>query len=222
MQSEIERRRPGRPRKEALRKGELSSRERVLAAAAELFADRGFEGASVDLISERSGYSTAAIYHHFGGKPELAMEVVDYTLSAHNFPSGENGEPAVILDWLNFPLAYLDPANKQLRRLLGEIFTAANRYPDMARRLSAHAENVTCNIVRSIKLAKTRGGVAATTHPEEAARIFMINTAGLIHIENFYPALIGNPRWTQSVLKSLAVVLGISSAGPGPARSKRV
>jgi AcrR family transcriptional regulator len=53
------------------------TRRAVLAAAARVFADRGFHGASMQVIAEEAGYTQGAIYANFGGKAELFLAVVD-------------------------------------------------------------------------------------------------------------------------------------------------
>lgn len=50
---------------------------RLLDAAAELFAERGIEGASVDAIAERAERTSGAIYDHFGGKDGLLYALLD-------------------------------------------------------------------------------------------------------------------------------------------------
>ena len=52
------------------------TRERLLAAAAELFAERGVNGASVEQIAERAGYSRGAFYGNFTDKHELAVDLL--------------------------------------------------------------------------------------------------------------------------------------------------
>ena len=46
-------------------------REAVLAAALELFAERGFHGTAVPLVAERAGVGTGTIYRHFADKGAL-------------------------------------------------------------------------------------------------------------------------------------------------------
>ncbi len=53
------------------------TRERLLTAAAELFAERGIEGSSVDAIAERADRTSGAIYDHFGGKPGLLFALLE-------------------------------------------------------------------------------------------------------------------------------------------------
>jgi AcrR family transcriptional regulator len=48
-----------------------SSRERLLEAAAKVFAERGYEAASVDEIAAAAGLSKGAVYWNFSSKDEL-------------------------------------------------------------------------------------------------------------------------------------------------------
>jgi AcrR family transcriptional regulator len=49
------------------------TRADLLDAALRLFADEGFYNASLAKIAVEAGYTTGAIYHHFGGKDELFL-----------------------------------------------------------------------------------------------------------------------------------------------------
>lgn len=52
--------------------------QRVLEAAAELFANRGIDATSMDAIAEASGVSKATIYKHWPDKDALCLEVLGY------------------------------------------------------------------------------------------------------------------------------------------------
>ena len=47
------------------------TRRVLLAAAREVFAAHGYDGASIADVVERAGSSVGSLYHHFGGKAEL-------------------------------------------------------------------------------------------------------------------------------------------------------
>ena len=47
------------------------TRERILAAALDLFSERSFEGASTRLIAERAGVQQPLLTYHFGSKEDL-------------------------------------------------------------------------------------------------------------------------------------------------------
>lgn len=51
-------------------------RERIRGAALEVFAERGYEGATMIDIAERGGVGTASTYRYFAGKRELFEAVV--------------------------------------------------------------------------------------------------------------------------------------------------
>jgi TetR/AcrR family transcriptional repressor of lmrAB and yxaGH operons len=55
----------------------VSERADLLPAMAEVFREHGFEGASISLISEKTGLGKGSLYHFFpGGKEEMAAAVL--------------------------------------------------------------------------------------------------------------------------------------------------
>lgn len=64
----------------------VEAHEKVLHAAIALFAERGFESASMDAIARASGVSKATIYNHWRDKEALLLEVMLYM-------NGLNREP---------------------------------------------------------------------------------------------------------------------------------
>ncbi|GAA3238574.1 helix-turn-helix domain-containing protein [Actinocorallia longicatena] len=57
-----------------------ATRQALLDAAQAVFADRGYAGAGIAEIVERSGISVGSLYHHYGGKAGLYLALwEDYT-----------------------------------------------------------------------------------------------------------------------------------------------
>ncbi|MER7394852.1 ScbR family autoregulator-binding transcription factor [Streptomyces sp. NPDC000151] len=54
----------------------LHTRATIVRAAAEVFAEQGYAGASVTRITERAGLTMGAMYFHFKNKAALAREIV--------------------------------------------------------------------------------------------------------------------------------------------------
>jgi AcrR family transcriptional regulator len=54
----------------------LSTQERILEAAARVFAERGFRGATLREVAARAGTNLASAHYHFGSKEGLYMGVV--------------------------------------------------------------------------------------------------------------------------------------------------
>ena len=62
-------------------KGE-KTRQRIVAEAATLFNQRGFQGGSMAELMEATGLEKGGIYRHFSTKEELAAEAFDYAWQA--------------------------------------------------------------------------------------------------------------------------------------------
>src|SRR5215469_9214697 len=106
---------------------EATTRERILASATRLFAEKGFEGASMPAIAKASGITAGAIYKHFEGKGELLYEVVTRSflsspLFAHSSARGSN-----VTALAHQAAAFTEPALKLLRQLSIEVRSAAVR-----------------------------------------------------------------------------------------------
>src|SRR5580704_1648867 len=52
-------------------------RGQLLAAASEVFVDRGFHAAGMDEIADRAGVSKPVLYQHFPGKQDLYLALLD-------------------------------------------------------------------------------------------------------------------------------------------------
>ncbi|WP_175415798.1 TetR/AcrR family transcriptional regulator [Acidipropionibacterium jensenii] len=64
-----QRRRTGRPAH--------GSRGKLVAAACELFAERGFTATSPTMVLDRSGVGHGSLYHYFDGKEALALAAIE-------------------------------------------------------------------------------------------------------------------------------------------------
>jgi AcrR family transcriptional regulator len=83
-------------------------REMILAAAAEIFRERGYAGATTDRLIERSGGSKETVYSHFGSKAGL-FEAVMRRNSAHLVEMGNtlDLDRPVEAELIRFGTAYL-------------------------------------------------------------------------------------------------------------------
>src|ERR1700730_2750667 len=52
-------------------------RSQILDAAAQVFLENGYAGATIDLVIERAGASKATVYSFFGGKDGLFAAIVE-------------------------------------------------------------------------------------------------------------------------------------------------
>ena len=71
---------PSRPRRSRA-DGELS-RSRILDAATEIAAERGYEGTSIALVSAKCGLPASSIYWHFKDKDDLIAAIIERSFAA--------------------------------------------------------------------------------------------------------------------------------------------
>ncbi|MGW4513416.1 TetR/AcrR family transcriptional regulator [Streptomyces sp. NPDC004393] len=57
----------------------VNTQERLIESTRELLWDRGYVGTSPKAILERSGTGQGSMYHHFKGKPDLALAAIRRT-----------------------------------------------------------------------------------------------------------------------------------------------
>ena len=53
------------------------TRDHLLAAAAQVFADRGFHGATLDAVAAAAGFSKGAVYSNFKNKEDLFLALLE-------------------------------------------------------------------------------------------------------------------------------------------------
>src|ERR1700739_3414898 len=79
--------------------GELS-RERILDAATEIAAERGYEGTSIALVSAKCGLPASSIYWHFEDKDDLIAAVIERSfgtwLSAWQLPAAGTAQERLV------------------------------------------------------------------------------------------------------------------------------
>ena len=128
-----------------------STRERVLDAATQLFAQQGYDATSVSQVIERAGLTKGGFYHHFASKDALLYEVYGDLITrqlermdeilARRLPAGETLR-ALIVDLVETTAASAQRALVFWRELhrLGDEHTeqyrrARRRYHDAVRKL---------------------------------------------------------------------------------------
>ncbi|MEV6772288.1 TetR/AcrR family transcriptional regulator [Nocardia sp. NPDC051030] len=95
MTAEVPARRRGRPPASEASPGE--TRERIMRAGMELFAEKGFHATSVGEIGERAGIQRGALYYHIKSKEELLFQIrrgyTAHMLEAAEQIAGADDEP---------------------------------------------------------------------------------------------------------------------------------
>lgn len=106
------------------------TRERLLDAAAEVFARRGFEAASLDEVAAAAGYTKGAVYSNFAGKTDLLIALLERRIEVQSAQysrrfEGHDAEE-VALSLLQ-PADQMSESEKQFLVLLVEFWLHAMR-----------------------------------------------------------------------------------------------
>ena len=147
-------------------------REKLIAAAAEVFAEKGYEGAGVAEIARRAGYTTGAIYGRFSGKAELLLAAIeahqdnelDRLFNEHQF----EGKVTDILTTVGSHLVTdeLGPNSA----LLLEAFMAARRDPEMAQRVRESLDLRGDKLAELVTEAQATGAIDPSLDKEAVVR----------------------------------------------------
>jgi len=176
----------------------LSARERILATAERLFAERGFDRTSTARIAAAAGVPHGLIFYHFKTKMDLLLAVIrDDRLAALDdvvppLAPGATLEAAVAALW------------ERLSRVLGEpsavrkiILQEAGAHPEIQARAREYQDRISAMVASYLAAASGAAG-PGPTHVA-AARLLTI-TAGLA-------PLVGEPGATVIPPADLAALV---------------
>jgi len=117
------------------------TRERLLEAAARVFAREGYAGASVEEVAREAGFSTGALYSNFDGKEDLFLALLAHTVervsgrvaeAIAERPTVEERARLAAAEWMHF--VHREPEQVQL---FMEFWAYAVRDPDVRPRFAA-------------------------------------------------------------------------------------
>jgi AcrR family transcriptional regulator len=178
--SSRKRRRPGRPRRdERLAEG---SRARLLDAAAEVFAGRGYERASLDEVAARAGLSKGTIYWHFASKEELFLALLDERIDrparALMDITGSAPRDQPTAGAVDAALGQLVREQPEFVQLLLEYWAAAVRDPKLGKRYVERQQALRQTLADVIR-ARQPPDVPFHVAPEHLATAFIALAFGL-------------------------------------------
>jgi AcrR family transcriptional regulator len=95
------------------------TRQDILEAAAQIFREKGFHGASMSDIAEAVNLKKASLYHHVSSKQEILLDILDQALQ-------------LLLDRISSITAQNIPADKKLRLMIREYMQILAENVDLA------------------------------------------------------------------------------------------
>ena len=187
------------------------TRQRLIDAAAEVFAQRGYGPPTLDEIAERAGLTKGAVYSNFSGKADLAIAVLDSRidtpqLSIFDAVDAEADEAERIADASSLLGAGLDTG---WFRLELECTVEALRDDESLRRLRQRDDSARRALVSALTARPADVDVDADADELARALIAVVNGAALERLKN--PDAM--PDSTIAALLE-AVVTGFRSRAP--------
>jgi AcrR family transcriptional regulator len=159
-------------------------RRRILAAATEVFLDRGFGGASVDEIAAAAGFSKGAVYSNFEDKDALFLALVD-----EEFAWRLDQLRTALEDAPDDPHAGAEVAGRSMMRalashqdlhvLFSEFRVHADRSPGTRRRFAQRRRQIRGTLAETVAAYAERADVELTMPPEHVATVLLALTNGL-------------------------------------------
>ena len=193
-------------------------RARLLAAAAQVFAENGYAGAGVAEIARRAGVTTGAIYSRYAGKAELLAEAIDAAsgdeldglFSDHRF----EGRMEDILRIAGSHLvaqrtqATTDPgqAADQAPGLLLECFAAARHDPDVLAMLQSRLFDRRDRLAAIVEGAKASGGIDRDMDTDALVTFCHAVGLGFLLLDVVDSPMPKGDRWAQLIGRLLAAV----------------
>ena len=189
------------------------TRERLIDAAAQVFAEKGYDRAGVQEISRRAGLTTGAIYGRFTGKAELLQAAIesrttddlDELFSSHAF----DGHATDILKVVGAHLVSPSPDREHdgaEGALLLEAFVAARRDDEVRESIVKVLEERAGLLAELVEAAKADGSVDADLDTQSVvAFCHAVGLGFLLYDAISYPMPEAMP-WEQLITRLVAAL----------------
>lgn len=185
------------------------TRARLLRAAADVFAQRGYDGTRVADIAAAAGVSNGALYAHFGSKAELLVAAIrahGRQLLAELF-AADPERP--ITDLLVTVSRWLPRGGDASCRLIVEALVAARRDQDVARPMRDYVGERADWISDLVRIGQRGGELDPAVSPAAVAHFCLLLSMGSALVT---PDLhtVDDAEWT-ALLTRIVTVLAIPS-----------
>lgn len=153
-------------------------RERLVDAAAEVFARDGFDGARIQDIVRAAGLTTGAVYGRFRGKSELLHEAV-VTRAVPQGPISADGSGQVA-DVVRRAARRIEGGLTTSEALLLETYVAARREPDVAAAVADANERWLAATAPLVEAARVDGTIDEGVDPEAVLFLVRVLRLGIL------------------------------------------
>ena len=189
-----------------MNKGELT-RQRIIAAAAPLFNQRGFEGCSMQDVMEAANLEKGGIYRHFANKEELAAACFEFSFAeAMRSRSGEVDHIPNAVDQLRYLVERFVRASSTVPGgcpLMNTAIDADDGNAHLRKLALRGLRDWRSRLVRIVKGGIARGEIRPETDPVRIANVLVALLEGSLMISRMEKS----PRALEDARETLEGVL---------------
>jgi AcrR family transcriptional regulator len=182
-----------------------STRDRLLAAAVEVFVEQGYEGARLQDIARAAGLTTGAVYANFRGKSELLFAAIgaraDLEMDAL-LAETETHDPRALLEVLGDRLV----AERRQPPLLVDAIAAARRDPALAAGMRDRLDARVHLLTEIVERAKSDGSLDPTLDADVFARFGLTLAMGALVLRALQLAPPAEGAWHDLISRLLDAV----------------
>jgi AcrR family transcriptional regulator len=149
--------------------GPVPTRDRLVAAAIEVFATQGYDGARVQDIARTAGLTTGAIYANYRGKADLLFDAIGALAGAEAEALLAQAAGRDARDVLELLGSLLTRRRETRPALLLDAVVAARRDPDLATLVRTRVEGRQAQLCELVERARDEGAIEAGTDPQTLA-----------------------------------------------------
>ena len=192
------------------------TRQRILKAATEVFAEKGFDGARVDSIAAQARINKQLLYHHFGNKDELFTAVLE-----SEYESIRAAEAALELDGMRADEAILALVEFTWRHYLAHpafirLLNSENQLEARHLKSSAHTRAINAGHIARMKKLLARGRREGSVRGDLDPMQLNVSIAalGFFYLMNrhtlstVYQRDLGSPRMLNARLAVMKDIIG--------------
>jgi AcrR family transcriptional regulator len=151
------------------------TRRKLIDAAMDVFAERGFHRASVDDVARAAGFSIGALYANFGGKEELLLAIFDEHMRWLELVLDE--EPPATIDPSDWAGA-IDDWPRQFR-IFAEFWAYAVREEALREELVDRMRHVRRQLANALERTAAKSGRELPMAPDRLAVVAIAMIRGL-------------------------------------------
>jgi len=192
----------------------MASRQKLLAAAARIYGESGFRGATTRRIADEAGVNEVTLFRLFGSKSALISEALrehaPRAMNPHALPDEPVDPERELSAWCDVQLTHLRGARSMIRKAMGEI----EEHPEMAPCMSQGTQSA-FHELRDYALRLERSGGTSDREVQTAAAMLISALFADAMGREMMPDLYPQPESAAAALYARIFLRAIGCDAPG-------